>query len=153
MMPAARSLLAELEAAAAAAKDAESQFSRRMAQEFARLERERAFAYRRLNLMRAVTDAAACADTEDSAVANGLAVMRSQLGWESDSETRAETLLRFAPVIRAAHAGLDPSEADSPASKIAQALADFEAWYAGRYERSFWSLFEQEITEMPLVER
>jgi hypothetical protein len=153
MTPAAGALLAELEAAAAAAKEAESALSRRMAEELARLERERAFAYRKLNLMRAVADTVSCAESEEAAVANGMAVVRDRLGWESGSETRDETLSRFVPVIRATFAGLVRPDSRVPPDSIATALADFEAWYAARYERSFWMLFEQDIPEMPLVER
>jgi hypothetical protein len=34
----------------------------------------------------------ATAETEEEAVGRGVAAIRAQLGWETDSETRAETL-------------------------------------------------------------
>lgn len=153
MTSASLALLAEFETAAAAAKEAEAALHKRMAQEIARVERERTFAYRRLNLMRGVTEAAARAESEEIAVAGGLAVVRAELGWDTDSEARVETLSRFASVTRAIFAGLAESETEAPPGEVARALADFEAWYAATFDRPFWVLFEQYVEEMPLVER
>ena len=145
-------LLAEFETAAQAAQEAEAALRKRMLAEVARLERQRAFAYRRLNLMRPVTEAVAAAANEEAALASGLATLRAELGWDSDSETRSETLARFADVARAIFASCAETE-EAPAATVAQALAAFESWYAARYQRPFWILFEQYIPEMPLVER
>src|SRR5262245_45307951 len=78
-------LLAEFEAAARAAQEAEAALRNEMVAEVARLERQRAFAYRRLNLMRPVTEAVAAAANEETALANGLATLRAELGWDSES--------------------------------------------------------------------
>ncbi len=155
MNAAAHAIVAQLEAAAKAAQQAEDALRKRMVEEVARLERERAFAYRRLNLMRAVADAVARADGEDAAVANGLTAVRNELGWDSESETRTETLDRFAAVVRTTFArlGSEAAEAETPAADPVGALADFEAWYAARFERPFWVLFDQYVPELPLVER
>ena len=83
-----------------------------------------------------------------------LAAVRAQLGWMDDSDTRTETLSRLAPVVRTTFACLAPVEDGvTSAADVAAALADFEAWYERTYGRPFWALFEQEIEEMPLVER
>jgi hypothetical protein len=155
MNAAAHAIVAQLEAAAKAAQQAEDALRKRMVEEVARLERERAFAYRRLNLMRAVADAVARAESQDAAVANGLAAVRNELGWDGESETRTETLDRFAAVIRATFArlGSETAEAETPAADPVDALSDFEAWYAARFERPFWVLFDQYVPELPLVER
>lgn len=153
MSPVAGALIAEFEASAVAAREAEDALRKRLTAEVSNLERERAFAYRRLNLMRAVTGAIASVESEETAVANGLAVVRAELGWESDSDSRAETLSRFASVLRSAFTGLSPSKPEGSVETVVRSLADFEAWYATTYERPFWVLFEQEIPEMPLVER
>jgi hypothetical protein len=152
--PIAQPLLATFEAAAAAASKAEAELRKRMEAEIAAAERERAFAYRRLNLMRLLALAIGPAESEPAAVACGLAAVRAELGWESDSDTRAATLDRFAAVIRDTFAALAPeTEEEARGADVARTLADFEAWYERTYERTFWVLFEQEIAELPLVER
>ena len=154
MMPPAPAVLTAFEAAAAAASRAEAALRKRMEAEVAVAERVRAFAHRRLNLMRTLTRATGVAESEDAAVGRGLAAVRAELGWESDSDTRTETLSRLAPVVRATFASLAPAQdAEAPAAHVSRSLAEFEAWYARAYGRSFWALFEQEIAEMPLVER
>jgi hypothetical protein len=71
-------LVAEFETAARTAQDAEAALRKQMVEEVARLERQRAFAFRRLNLMRPVTEAVAAAANEDAALANGLATVRAE---------------------------------------------------------------------------
>jgi hypothetical protein len=150
----AQALLATFEAAAAAADKAEAALRKRAAAEIAAAERERAFAYRRLNLMRTLARAIGSAESEAAAVGRGLAAVRIQLGWESESDTRTETLSRLAPVVRTTFASLAPAEdGEAPAADVSGALADFEAWYERTHGRPFWALFEQEIAELPLVER
>ena len=155
MMPAAPALLAVFEAAADAASETEAALRKRMEAEVTAAERERAVAYRRLNLMRTLTRAISRAESAEAAVSSGLAAVRAQLGWESDSDTRSETLSRLGPVVSAAFAGLaaPAQDAQAPAVDVAGTLAEFEAWYERAYARSFWALFEQEIAELPLVER
>jgi hypothetical protein len=147
-------LLAAFEAAAAAAGKAETAVRKCAEAEIAAAERERAFAYRRLNLLRTLVRAMGTAESEEAAVDRGLAAVRAELGWETDSDTRTETLSGLAPVIRTAFANLKPADdAEAPGGEVAETLADFETWYERAYGRSFWALFEQEIAEMPLVER
>ena len=92
---------------------------------------ERAFAFRRLNLMRAVADAVARRrERGDRGRGRARAVLRSKLGWSSDSEARDAVLRAF----RAGRAG-DVRRACAPNDgrrrpDVAAALADFETWYA-----------------------
>lgn len=86
---------------AAAEEDA---YRRDFARRVAELAEARAVAFRRANLVRAISDAVALAEDEQAAVAHGLAVLRTRLGWSSDSEARAEILASFAPVCEAIHA-------------------------------------------------
>jgi len=146
------SFLDALTTAADAAEAAEATFRREIAGRIKALEQERAFAFRRLNLMRAVADVIASADSEETAVASGLAVVRTRLGWSSDSEARTEVLSRFAPVARAAFASLAPPEAEAEEVDVSAALADFESWYAATHESPFWILFEHYMPETPLVD-
>ena len=140
-----------LEAAARQAETAEEQYRREAAQRIAALERERAFAFRRLNLMRAVADAVVQAEDEEIAVARVLAMLRDRLGWASDSEVRARVLSQFSRVGQAVFRDLVAPD-DAPAISVERALAEFEAWYAGSHPTPFWGLFENYIPETPRVD-
>jgi hypothetical protein len=133
--------LDELREAAETAKHAETTFRREAANRIAALERERAFAFRRLNLMQAAVEAMASAESEELAVAGALAALRSRLGWTTDSEGREEVLTHFGPVALAIYQALDSGERECVADMHA-ALATFEDWYAGSRGSSFWTLFE-----------
>ena len=145
------SFLDEFAAAADRAAAAETQYRHEAVQRIAQLEKERAFAFRRLNLMKAVTAAVAPAEDEDAAVAGGLALLRDRLDWSSVDEARTEVLSRFTSVVVAVRHGV-ASPQDAPSGSIAGALAEFEAWYRDRRGNSFWVLFEQQLPELPLVE-
>jgi hypothetical protein len=140
-----------LKAAADRAVKAEEDFLRSIAARTKALETERAFAFRRLNLMRAVAEAVAAAEDEEAALAAATATLRARLGWSSDSAARSETLTRFAPVVRAMAADVT-SESPEPTVDIADALAQFEAWYAASHPLPFWVLFENVMQETPVVD-
>jgi len=152
MTPAA-SFLDALKRAAEAADRAEDQFRRELAERTRAFERERAFAYRRLNLMRAVGDAIASAEDEAPAVAAAANVLRAKLGWATEDEIRGAVIVRFAPVARAFFASLDLPETEAAASPdVLKALAEFEAWYAQTHPHAFWVLFEHYLPETPRVD-
>jgi hypothetical protein len=117
------------------------------------LERERAFAHRRLSLMRAVGEAVASAETEEAAIAASTSVVCTKLGWESDSEAREEVTSRFAAIAQALFASLAPQESeDSPRPDVIKALSEFETWYAETHPSAFWVLFEHYMPETPRVD-
>jgi len=147
--------LDELKAAAARAEAAEAQYRREAVVRIAQLEKERAFAYRRLNLLKAVAVAVEQAEDEEAAIAGGLALLRDRLNWSTVDETRDEVLSRFTPVLAAVLRGVAPPDEVSPpapSGSVAEALAEFEAWYLDQRRNPFWVLFEQELPELPLVE-
>jgi len=148
------SFLEDLATAARGAETAEATFRREVAARVAELERERAFAYRRVNLMNAIVEAVGRAQDEPAAIAYGSAALRGRLGWDSDSEPRVAVLAAFAPVVQAVFAGLAPDGPDKEAGArdLGKALSQFEAWYAQTHATPFWSLFEHYIPEMPLVD-
>jgi hypothetical protein len=146
----AQGFLDSLRAAADAAAGAEKDFRREAAERIKALEQERAFAFRRWNVMRPVVEAVVSAESEEIGVAAGLAVLRAKLGWSSDSESRSAVLQRFGTVAKAAFAGR--GDAGGTAEGVAEALADFEAWYAATYAVPFWALFEQQMAETPVVD-
>jgi hypothetical protein len=143
--------LAAFAAAAEEAGAAERDYRREASARIEALERERAFAFRRLNLMRSLATAIAAAESEEIAVANGQAMLREKIGWSADSESRSAVLSRFAPVAASAFASLRPGEGTA-GSDVAKALAEFEAWYAETHTASFWMLFEQYMPETPVVD-
>jgi len=148
----AASFLDMLKTATAQAEKAEEAFRREVAARTEQLARERAFAFRRLNLMRAVAEAVASAENEEIAVAATLAVVRAKIGWSSDSDARAQTLEHFAPIARAAFKSLGPRAEGEPEPDVIKALQEFEAWYAATHPAAFWALFEQYIPETPRVD-
>jgi hypothetical protein len=145
------SFLSELKTAAEAAKTAEAGFRREAALRIAALEQERAFAFRRLNLMQAIAEAMASAESEEIAVANAFAALRTRLGWNSDSEARSEVIVHFSPVALAVFRTAASSE-DESAAEAHEAIAAFERWYAETRGSPFWILFEQQMPDTPLVD-
>ncbi|MBS0246406.1 MAG: hypothetical protein JSR61_07265 [Proteobacteria bacterium] len=150
-MKPASSFLDALKLAADAAARAEDDFRHEIAERTKALERERAFAHRRLNFMRAVAEAVASAEHEAMAVAAANAVVQAKLGWASESEARSEVLERLMPVTKAVFASIDPEEPAMPDDVVA-ALHDFESWYATTRGSMFWALFENFMPETPRVD-
>jgi hypothetical protein len=153
------SFLDELKLAADRTATAEDEIRREAAQRIKALEVERAFAFRRLNLMRAIAEVVAGAEGEEIAVAAATAVLRAKLGWSSDSEARDEVVTRFAPVAQSMFASLSPENAAATSSNedaqqpdVIAALTDFEQWYAGSHTGPFWALFENYMPETPVVD-
>lgn len=159
--------MAELGTATAAAEAAEKAHREEAARRTAELERERTFAHRRANLVRAVAGAVAGAPDRGTAVAHGLAMFRARLGWTAGREAHDEIVERFAPVCLALRAacGADAAAAEegepedggeaaeeAPAPDPAEALADFERWYEEARGSPFWLLFQVYMPETPLVD-
>jgi|SoiMethySBSTD1v2_1073268.scaffolds.fasta_scaffold445884_1 hypothetical protein len=143
-----------LELSAEKAAKVENDFRRASAERAKVLERERTFAYRRLNFMRAVAEAVASAENKEIAIAAATAAMRTKLGWSGDSEApeieyrRATVLSRLVPVARQVSASVAPT-GDAPTPDVAAALTDFEAWYRETYPQPFWTLFEHYMPDTP----
>jgi hypothetical protein len=142
MIAAAIPLLDRLKAEAEQADKAEDAYRREAAQRIKALEQERSFAYRRLNLLRAVAGAMAEAEQEKEAVAAAERVLRDKLGWASDSAPRLAVLRQFDAVASAMHG----------AAEETAALSRFEAWYQEAHGSPFWILFEHYMRETPLVD-
>jgi len=152
-MTASAPFLATLEFAARLSAQAESDFRRDWAERVKTLERERAFAHRRLNFMRAVADAVATTESGEIAVAAAAAAMRAKLGWWDESEARTQVLSRFVPVAQQMFASLAPVvEDEAPPPDVLAALAEFETWYRETHPHPFWMLFENEMPQTPLVD-
>jgi hypothetical protein len=147
----------ELTEATRTAEAAEKEYRAEYAKRVEKLAQERAFAFRRANLLRAVADVVAKAEDEPTAVAYGLTTLRGRLGWDDESAAREEIIARFAPVCAALHDGVPPEgappqEAEKPKPDPAAALAAFEAWHLEARGVPFWVLFERWMPETPVVD-
>jgi hypothetical protein len=152
-MPPVPSFLDDLKLATERAASAENEFRRDIARRIKAMEDKRAFAFRRYNLMRAVADAVASAESEENAITGATAIVRAKLGWSNDSEARSAVLSRFAAVAQAAFASLTPAEErEAPRPDVLAALGDFERWYAATHPNPFWVLFEHYMPETPVVD-
>ena len=154
MTPAATALLARYEAAARTAQSAEQELRTRMAAEVARLERQRAFAFRRTRLVRTLAQHEHPADTKPEAAwqAQRQAV-RDELGWSEPSDAHDAILTRLEPVARAVRLCVTAEgNGAEPAAAVQEELAAFEAWFEGERGTSFYALFDQYFPEVPVVD-
>jgi hypothetical protein len=146
------SYIEALRAAAHQRTAAEDEFRRTIATRLKELEQERAFSYRRFNLINEVSGAVASAESEEIAVAVATAVLRARLGWVSDSDARVAVTSGFAPVAQAMFANRAVESEDEPKPDVLAALAAFEAWYLATHPAPFWKLFENVMPETPVVD-
>jgi hypothetical protein len=153
MTPAAAALLASFEASAKSAQAAEESLRKSMAAEVARLERQRAFAFRRTRLVRALTRHAGEveAKAEEVWLAQRQAV-RNELGWSEPSDVHDAILARLAPVGRAVSLCANGGTANGTPAAVRDELAAFEAWFEGVHGKSFYALFDQYYPEVPVVD-
>jgi hypothetical protein len=132
---------------------AENEFRNQIAARIKELEKQRSFAFRRLNLMKEISSVIASAESEEIAVAAATAVLRAKLGWASDSDARVAVVSSFAPVAQAMFASLAPVESDDEEKPdVIRTLAEFEVWYEATHPNPFWVLFENYMPETPVVD-
>lgn len=161
-MPSQADFLDELATLAGAAQRSELDLRRDVALEIAQRERERQFAFRRLELARSMVRAARDADSEAVAVAAQIAALRNEFGWYGDSVERQRIVAEWRKVARAVsrslgiaagEAATEPEpEAEDESVSVRDALQAFEAWYRGELGSEFLALLDHEIPEMPVVE-
>ena len=152
--------LEALRLAADEARSAEATYRREAAARIAVLERERAFAFRRMNLMQTIAEAVKPRSDdgpeggEEIAVASALAALRTRLGWSSDSEMHDATLAHFAPVAATLYRASSGDAAEKPEDfpDIAKEVTGFETWYEKTYGVSFWTLFENPMPDTPRID-
>jgi hypothetical protein len=140
-------LIETLTATAKAASTAEQDHQKEAARRAAELRTERAFAWRRLNLVRATATAVRGAEGPEAVAAAGRATLLAETGWAGATEAQREVAEKFVPVAQAVSAAATGEEADPAA-----ALAAFETWYAEARGAPFLALMEREVVELPLVE-
>jgi hypothetical protein len=143
-------VLQPFQAAASAAHIVETEFSKEFDRELARRRREREFAFRRLGLVKALGKAA-CAESDEAAIAAQLSALRNELGWHETSAVKERALDAFLPVAKAIRSQFAPEDAKVCPS-VPAAFAAFEAWYLKDTGQPFLALLDHEIPEMPLVD-
>lgn len=143
-------LLADLDALARAASTAELTHQKEAARRAAELKREREFAWRRLNLVRAIARAAGPAEKAEDATAAGRTALLREVGWNGATQAQRDVADRFAAVTLALWAATRPDP--DVGADVSGTLADFEAWYADTRGGPFLALMDREIPELPLVE-
>lgn len=139
----------------------ESEFRRTMNARVAALAEARAFANRRMNLMRSLFATVGQSEQEELAIVGAIAALRIRLGWREDSDARDQVLAEYAKVAAAAFAAtrrrdegraVQPVSTEYATSDVRAALAAFEAWYEAARGKPFWVLFEHYMPETQLVD-
>lgn len=152
MTPAAVALVAEFESAAKSAQVAETEMRKTMAERIARLERQRAFAFRRTRLIRTLANSAGVEGSEPEQVwAVQRQAVHDELGWTGKSEAYDAILSRLQPVAQAVRQCVCAREGEVP-PPVAPTLEAFEDWFEGAHGKSFYALFDQYVREVPVVD-
>jgi len=140
----------------------EETYRREAAVRFRELEQARAFAFRRLNLMRTIIDAVGGIEEEEDAMKAGTIAFMREVEWPGATEAQRQAIEQFKPVVLSAWqisrvegdagdtSGIDTSAMDT--SAMEKALADFEHWFANTRNSPFLTVMEREVVELPLVE-
>jgi hypothetical protein len=147
----AAALVAALEAAAASAWREEEALRHKMAAEVARLERRRAFAHRRMNLVRTLVAPITAAETEEAAASAQRAAARREHGWEREGDYHRAILDRLQPVGIALWRSVRGAEDATPSATLAE-LEAFETWFETNHKEPFYALFDRAPPEVGLVE-
>lgn len=144
---------AELDRIAKEANVAEDEFRRNIAKRIKELEEQRAFAFRRMNLMKSVAHAVTNAKDEDEAKAKASEAFLAELDWTGGSQFQRDVVAKFMPVALALWESSKLEAKADDVAKIAGELADFEEWFAQQRETPFLAVMEKQMVELPLVER
>lgn len=142
----------ELDRIAKAANAAEDEFRNSISKRMRELEELRSFAFRRLNLMKAVGHSVADAKDEEEAKSKASEAFLLEVNWTGGSQSQRDVVEKFAPVVVAVWNASKPEARPDDVVKIAEELAAFEAWFGQSREAPFLSLMQKEVLELPLVE-
>ena len=143
----------ELDRIAKAANFAEDEFRRNITKRVKELEVERAFAFRRLNLMKSIGQAVADAKDEEEVKVKASECSLAEVNWTGGSQAQRDVVEKFTPVALAVWNASKPEAKPEDVAKIEPELTAFEEWFAQNREAPFLTLMEVEMVELPLVER
>jgi hypothetical protein len=151
MNEAAAALVASFEGAAKRAQDAETILRKKVAEEIARLERQRAFAFRRARLVGILATSAEGLEKEDEAASAQSAAVGEELGWGGESPARIAILDEMKPLGLSVWRCVCGGEDASPEEVTAE-IERFETWFESKHGTPFYALFDQYVPEVPLVD-
>lgn len=162
MTPGALALVAEFETAAKATRAAEEELRKRLTEQIASIERQRAFAFRRTRLVRSLASAVQAetakpegegdaAETEAKVWSAQRRAVSDELGWTGESQAYDAILAQLQPVGRAVWQCSCSAEPGSGAVVLDE-LEKFETWFEGAHGKSFYALFDQYVPEVPVVD-
>lgn len=162
MTPGALALVAEFETAAKATRAAEEELRKKLTEQIASIERQRAFAFRRTRLVRSLASALEAdaakpegdggeAEFEAKIWAGQRRAVRDELGWTRESEAYDAILAQLRPVGQAVWQCACTSEPGAGAV-VMDELEKFENWFEAAHGKSFYALFDQYVPEVPVVD-
>lgn len=150
--------LESLERAAVSANVAEETYRKEAMDQIKALEQTRAFAFRRLYLVRIIAASLSEAKDETEAAACGSAALLREVNWSGGTEAQREVVNRFLPIVMTLWAMRQTESHSSDAvvkpdlPSIEDELAAFEDWYASKRNGTFFRLMDAEPVDLPLVE-
>lgn len=142
----------DLDRQARAANAAEDEFRNNITKRMRELEEARAFAFRRLNLVKAIGAAIAGAKDEEEARALGASAFLIEVGWTGGSQSQRDVVEKFQPVALALWTASRPEATAEDAATVSKELAAFEEWFGQNRDAAFLTLMQQDLPELPLVE-
>jgi hypothetical protein len=144
-------IVAQFESAAKEAHRAEMELRKQLAEQLSRLERERAFAFRRSAFVRLLATSATSQQNEDEAAAAQGRAVAEELGWDGKSKAHEAILEEIKPLGGMIWRLLQDKGEES-GSDVAAKLAQFEVWFQEKHGTPFYTLFDQYVPEAPLVD-
>jgi hypothetical protein len=155
-------LMARLEADCTAAEQTERTVRAETEVRLREVERARAFAWRRLNVLKDMMRTAADEPDRAAAVERQLAGLFRDIGWiESSLDELAPGALplldRLRPIADALHGACHPGETDGsapdgPGIDVLAAFLAFEEWFEADRGQPFLQVFERYTPPTPVVE-
>lgn len=140
--------LVRLEEDAAAAARREQEFRREAAARIERLEAERAYAYRRFNVLKDMARAAQGCETAEEGCRAQLVHVFRDIGWIAASlddlgEDKKEAAERLKPVAEAIYMAVrTEGAADAEAIAPERLFAEFEDWFLEAHGKRFLDAYE-----------
>ena len=140
----------ELRRRAEEAARIESAYRTEARDRLAALEQARIAAYRRIELVGALSCAVAAGEERATAVDAGVTALCELTGWAPDNDAYEEVRGRMAGVADQAWLAAQPGEV---LGDVVQAFSEFEAWYAERFKAAFTSLMARDVPSFsPVVD-
>ena len=142
--------IARLDEAAVAANKREQEYRRQAAAEIARLEADRAYVHRRMNMMKDMLRVAQTCENAEDAVRAQLTSIFKDIGWIAVSlndlgEDRKEVADRLAPTAEAVYLAVS-SEGGAHLDPVAL-FHEFETWFYETRGKRFLDAYETYVDE------